>query len=702
MLETLMAELPEIVYVCDPRTHGLLYLNEAAKAAFGRDGANGSRHCYEVLQGRDTPCEFCRNEELAYDRFRTWEDTNPVTGRHYVLRDKLVDWDGTEARFELAFDMTEKERERARFEHLAKAGDAVVACIKLLSADDDIASSINRSIAAMGEFLEAERMMVLIADDGVMSARFEWCAPNVASLLNRAWNLPLDRLKGRTSLVASPGPLIVQNTEELRREFPRETVVLGEAGIERLAVVPLVINGKLIGLLEVDNPPLESLDDVGSPLVAFGHFVSSTMKRDAERKRIELLTWRDALTGVGSRPAFYRDYQQGPFSRIGVVEVDADGMRLINAREGREAGDELLVRMADLLAEAFGRHRLYRVGDDEFVVAVVGVEEASFVATAIALSRKFDAEGVTASLGYAWRDECSDIRELVIEADQKMKRAKEGRSRARASGWNPADAVGASALIRPGGAAEAIANGAMAVHVQPQVSSVDRRVLGVESLVRYTDPLSGGSIPPSSFIPALEDMNEVSVIDYFVLERTCEAVADWRARGLVDDAFSAAVNFSRRTVEAPGFAQKVGQVTKDYGLPPHAIEVEVTESARENDSQGMRNVVNDLRQAGFRVAIDDFGVDNANVSLFASMRFDVLKIDGSLVKDIEDDEWKSSIVSAVVSLCNHLGIDSVVECVEWESQFALLQSMKCTRIQGFLTGRPVPIEEFERACLLAS
>ena len=372
-----------------------------------------------------------------------------------------------------------------------------------------------------------------------------------------------------------------------------------------------------------------------------------------------------------------------------------DEIRLVNVTKGREAGDALLVTVADKLAEAYGRERVYRTGDDEFVAIVTDVDEAAFVSDALALSRRLDAQKVPVTLGYAWQQTCLDVRSIANEVDEKLKQMKQMRARARSAGWKPWEESGAGTLLRPGGAAEAVAKGAVSIHVQPQVDQ-DDQVVSAEALVRYADPETGELVPPLTYIPALEDMGEVSVIDFHVLDLVCDLLVRWRACGYVDDGFSVATNFSRRTAEDAGFIERVVSVVAEHGLPPSCIEVEITESARESDSQELTVVVNRLREEGFRVAIDDFGVDNANVSLFASMRISTLKLDQSLVDCIGSNEWGAAIVESIVRLCADLDVTTVAEGVESPEQLALLRAMGCARIQGFLTGRPVTVEAFER------
>lgn len=649
-----------------------------------------------MLQGLEEPCPFCTNDVLGHESFYSWEITNPLTNRHYLLRDKLITWRGRESRIEIAFDLTEKEEERARFAYLATAGETVVECIKRLSENEDTLAAINGALALMGGVLDADRTYVFAIHEDRMNNIAEWCAPGVEPEIHLLQNLPLSLIDRWRLAFSAHKPMIIEQVEGLKRTSPEEYDILSLQGIDSLVAVPLESDGELLGYLGVDNPNMGKADDIAAPLMSLAYFMSSTMQRERERHVLEMRTWGDMLTNVHSRTAFYRDYGADPLRRVGLVEADVDEIRLVNVTKGREAGDALLVTVADKLAEAYGRERVYRTGDDEFVAIVTDVDEAAFVSDALALSRRLDAQKVPVTLGYAWQQTCLDVRSIANEVDEKLKQMKQMRARARSAGWKPWEESGAGTLLRPGGAAEAVAKGAVSIHVQPQVDQ-DDQVVGAEALVRYADPETGELVPPLTYIPALEDMGEVSVIDFHVLDLVCDLLVRWRACGYVDDGFSVATNFSRRTAEDAGFIERVVSVVAEHGLPPSCIEVEITESARESDSQELTVVVNRLREEGFRVAIDDFGVDNANVSLFASMRISTLKLDQSLVDCIGSNDWGAAIVESIVRLCADLDVTTVAEGVESPEQLALLRAMGCARIQGFLTGRPVTVEAFEPA-----
>lgn len=406
--------------------------------------------------------------------------------------------------------------------------------------------------------------------------------------------------------------------------------------------------------------------------------------------------WVDNLTGVGSRAAFYRDITSSDTS-VGLAIVDVDGMSAINEQFGRVEGDRVLSRIANKLADMIGGQNVYRIGDDEFAVVVYGDARAEFVARAMDTARSLDKEGLAASLGYAWEHQPEEIATLVYGAVRHMRQAKRARALSRTTGWDPLLESSLSSLLQPQGAAAAVLAGDFVVWMQPQVDPSTRCVIGAEALVRYVDSITGAMIPPYIFIGPLEDMGEIADVDFFVFDRVCATTAKFERLGITDCRLSA--NFSRRTIEAPNFADRVEEIAAAYGVNSVSIEIEVTESAREADPEGLGNIVSDLRHRGFPVAIDDFGTDNANLSLFSTLEFDVLKLDKCLIDNVVDNVRVRRVIESVMRMCAELGIESVAEGVEKQDQLDVMRAAGCTRIQGYLTGRPMPLPDFEKLVL---
>lgn len=695
-MDSLLDGLSELVYISDPATYELLYINKAGKDMYGFDAVGGSRRCYEVLQGRTSPCPFCANDRLDDNAFHEWEFENPIVKRHYLLRDRLINWKGRCARLEIAFDITEQECEKEKFKLLAAANELNVDCIRVLE-NEQLDAAIDIVLRMLGEFLQADRTYVFEVERDRMSNVHEWLAPDVPSRI-RSTGLPSSssidawgEYFGRNEAVILDA---VSSLAEKGRRAERDA--LSAQGVESLVAVPLEIDGRFVGCLGADNPGRGRLEIVEKPLMGLASFISASMKRTMAQRQVDYLTWKDGLTGVFSRSAFHRDYDHGVFESVGFFLADADRLAVLNRERGRAEGDVLLRGIASCMEAVFGES-VYRIGDDEFCAVVRSLDYEAFNRLTRAALRRFDEKELLVSAGSAWSEHCNDITSLLDTAGDRMRRAKLGRHRAVDMGIDLAQDAAVGNLVRPGGAEEAVAAGLLDIFLMPQVSTRTGQLVGAEALIRYLDPVRGIEAQPASFIPALEDMGEIPYVDFYALSRACETVARWVREG--GPVVPIAVNFSRMTVGVEGFADIVRDTVASYDVDPALIEIEVTESARGRGGLQLREVADELRGSGFRVAIDDFGVDNANVSLFVQLDFDVLKMDRSLIGDSDEMDRTMRVVSGLATLCEDLQVESVAEGIETEQQLEALKSTGCTRAQGFFIGRPAPIEEFERTFL---
>ncbi|MEG1167535.1 MAG: sensor domain-containing phosphodiesterase [Gordonibacter sp.] len=698
MTDELLSGLSELVYVSDVETYELLYLNKPGLKLFGSEGIERGDACYRVLQGREEPCPFCTNSKLSFDAFYEWEHTNEVTKQHYLLRDKLVSWRGRMVRLEVAFDVTEQVNERAQYRFLAEAGNMAIACVKVLEKDGDIGVALNEVLGMLGAFLEADRTYMFRLRSQGVSNTHEWCKDGVASQIQILQDIPSVLIDYWLEQFSLGRAVIIESVADLAEDRGDERETLSDLGIESLVAAPIEINGDIVGFLGADNPKREGLNAVETPLMGLAYFVSTSVKRAIAQRKVDELTWYDTLTQTRSRAAFHRDFDQGAFAGVGFALVDADRLSVINREQGRAVGDEVLCSISSCLHEVFG-DTVYRIGDDEFCSIAADIDYKQFAQKAESAMQLLLDKGLPASLGSAWNEKCTDTIGLLDLAGERMRSAKRGRHRAIDLGVDLASDAAVSNLLRPGGAQEAVESGMFTVCLMPQSSGETGRIIAAEALIRYHNPLKGLQALPASFVPALEDMGEISAIDFFALSEACATVSRWQQQG--KDAIPLAVNFSRCTIGDAGFVERVAKTVAFYGIDPSFIEIEITESTRERSDELLRSVINGLRSKGFRVAIDDFGVENANFSLFIQLAFDVLKIDKSLVWGLGVEERTMQVIRGLVTLCNDLGIETIAEGIETEEQHDALREAGCTRAQGYRIGKPCSIAEFEQRFLCA-
>ena len=224
------------------------------------------------------------------------------------------------------------------------------------------------------------------------------------------------------------------------------------------------------------------------------------------------------------------------------------------------------------------------------------------------------------------------------------------------------------------------------LYYQPVVNLRDNRITGCEALLRWHHP-KRGLVSPTEFIPVAEETGLITQIGEWVLRTACAEAANW------PDDIKIAVNVSPVQFTARNLVQTVVNALATSGLSPHRLELEITEAVLIRDDEAALAVLSQLRQLGVRIAMDDFGTGYSSLSYLQRFPFDKIKIDRSFIKDIAEGGGSPTIVQAVVTIARSRNITTVAEGVETKEQLAVLCSLGCTEMQGYLFSRPVPVQD---------
>ena len=242
---------------------------------------------------------------------------------------------------------------------------------------------------------------------------------------------------------------------------------------------------------------------------------------------------------------------------------------------------------------------------------------------------------------------------------------------------------------------EAMKTGELQAYYQPQYDAITSKLKSAEALVRWVKK-DGTVIPPSEFIPELEENGGVAEVDWHVLEEVCRLLARQKTEG--GKQVPVSVNFSRHHVREKDFAERLSAVADKYGIEHSLLEAEITESAMVNESAGIRDWVISIRKAGFSVAIDDFGSGLSSLSFVKDIPADVLKIDRSLLSLNCENEKERIVLESIFYFANRLRMTTVAEGVETREQLEFLRTCDCRKIQGFIFARPMSAEDYLELC----
>ena len=670
---SLLNEISELVYVSDPETYELLFVNQTGCQTLHLENYKHKK-CYEVLQGKTSPCEFCTNDRLCDDNFYTWEFTNPSIGRHFLLKDKIIQWRGKTARMEIAFDITERELQKQELKNMLDVQTLITNCVRMLYAVDDLDQTINAVLTQIGEFLVSDRAYVFEIKDELMNNTHEWT-----------------------------DCIIIDDVEQLQKTNPAAYATLHAQEITSLIAAPIFLDNKLAGYIGIDNYDSEKIKNSSYLLLSMSIFLSYAIRHRNHVDMLHRLSYHDLLTNALNRNAFMdvlSQFRPGQYASAGIIYIDINGMKEINDFYGHHQGDKILITTVAKVFNLFKPDELFRIGGDEFVIITYDLTETDFYEKFNLLRNIFCEKTnlpFSIATGSCWVKSPSDLNSLLQQADsamytdkKKFYYGKEKTSRYRHNLDDILNLANYSALQ------EALTAGQFCIYFQPKISLDTEEFIGSEALIRYINQ-AGEIIAPNNFIPILEEARLIKMLDLYVFEEVCKQINIWKERKMRVKPVS--INLSRSTLSYHFLADQLLALITKHNIDISLLELEVTETAEVDNQLVFSQALEKLKEYGFSISIDDFGVRNASLSLFTTINFDILKLDRSLVKTLAQNQKARILIRSLAVICSDLGIKLIAEGVETLEQLDILKELRCNEVQGYLFSKPLPLNDFENKYL---
>lgn len=699
---SLLNEISELVYVSDPETYELLFVNQTGCQTLHLENYKHKK-CYEILQGKTSPCEFCTNDRLCDDNFYTWEFTNPSIGRHFLLKDKIIQWRGKTARMEIAFDITERELQKQKLKNMLDVQTLITNCVRMLYAVDDLDQTINAVLTQIGEFLVSDRAYVFEIKDELMNNTHEWTAPGISPQLEKLQQLDLSLISDWLPFFEKNDCIIIDDVEQLQKTNPAAYATLHAQEITSLIAAPIFLDNKLAGYIGIDNYDSEKIKNSSYLLLSMSIFLSYAIRHRNHVDMLHRLSYHDLLTNALNRNAFMdvlSQFRPGQYASAGIIYIDINGMKEINDFYGHHQGDKILITTVAKVFNLFKPDELFRIGGDEFVIITYDLTETDFYEKFNLLRNIFCEKTnlpFSIATGSCWVKSPSDLNSLLQQADsamytdkKKFYYGKEKTSRYRHNLDDILNLANYSALQ------EALTAGQFCIYFQPKISLDTEEFIGSEALIRYINQ-AGEIIAPNNFIPILEEARLIKMLDLYVFEEVCKQINIWKERKLRVKPVS--INLSRSTLSYHFLADQLLALITKHNIDISLLELEVTETAEVDNQLVFSQALEKLKEYGFSISIDDFGVRNASLSLFTTINFDILKLDRSLVKTLAQNQKARILIRSLAVICSDLGIKLIAEGVETLEQLDILKELRCNEVQGYLFSKPLPLNDFENKYL---
>jgi diguanylate cyclase (GGDEF)-like protein/PAS domain S-box-containing protein len=493
----------------------------------------------------------------------------------------------------------------------------------------------------------------------------------------------------------------------------RDELLEGEH--KSLGCFPLMVGGRATAVFALYAAETNAFDEGEARLLAeLAGNISFALDHVGKQERLTYLAYYDELTGLANRRLFLERAAQliraatAAKSKVALGIIDLERFKNINQSLGRPSGDALLRQVADWFTHRVGDASLLaHLGADQFAVLFPDVNlegglgrlmeqtTEDFKRHPFRLSDTVVYMGAKVGLTL-YPDDGTDVDLLLRNAEAALRKAKAAGERYLFYAQRMTETVvvrlNLEHLLR-----EAVDQGQFVLYYQPKVNQSTDKLTGAEALIRWNDP-RGELVLPGKFISVLEESGLIHEVGRWALQQAISDYLRWRSLGLT--AVRVSVNVSALQLRNRSFIDEVKQA---IGVDPAAaagLELEITESVIMEDVRHTADSLRSIRAMGVSIAIDDFGTGFSSLAYLSRLSADTLKIDRSFVQEMTVGQQGVLLVAAIINLAHSLKLKVVAEGVETEEQAAMLRSMGCDELQGYLFGRPTPSAMFESRYLV--
>jgi len=520
---------------------------------------------------------------------------------------------------------------------------------------------MNDVLGTVRDYYDAEYAYYIEKEQDDIETIYEWCAENVEWQRDR---LKLMSFEQQPKWMKEEITDTTADSYSVFRQISDDTTAI-------LAVVGVHRGGCTLDLMRALLP-----------------YIPQAIALQKMQKQQEYLSYHDDLTGLLNRNSlvdYLANVDAGSLKSLGALSVDINGLKNFNKEFGRDYGDEVVIRVGEVLQEYFHSADVYRLTGDEYLVLADNISYEEFTKQIYAAHTKLDniSLGLVA-MGYAWEKVDIDTDKLVSNAEVMMRDEKKKYYKNLKKGHH--EPIIKQDLL------EDLEQGNFIVCLVPKIETETGRVAGAEAVVRYHHK-DLGIVDPGKYINLLEETKLSHYLDLYVFEEVCKTLHRWELEDL--PMIPVAVNFAGATLKQESIADRMLHLIEKYHVLCEYLEVEVSESGNDMNQEMLAETSSKIRKGNVRVILDHFGAKDSSFSILSLMEFDSLKIDKSLITNIVGNMRSRIVAQAVIDICRQLGATVQASGVETQDQLNVLKELGCDYAQGALFNKPITIDTFE-------
>lgn len=582
--------------------------------------------------------------------------------------------------------------------------------IEILFESKEYNSSIQLILSMLGNYFKVDHISLAERNEELncSTVTYQWCLEEENNSIKKD-SFTDEDLKNYMQLFNSEGVFCCYDIDELKQGSYKIWKTKAENGVKALLEYALVDNGELKGFFTLESFHTITIWNQGdiNSFMLIAKILSAYLMKLRTAEQSERYVTIDSLTNIWNfskfsmEAAYYLASKQNKNSAL--ISLDIRNFKYFNDQFGYEEGNTILILFSNALKEELKeKEMLARVSADQFIVLLQFETKTELQQRVTMLLEKLShlqclnlknyKLAVICGV-YIIRPEDREISTIVDRANIARKTEKKSHKSIAAYYNDEMERQLLAIKLIEDSMEEALANNEFFVVYQPKFKLSNSTITGAEALIRWNSP-SMGQIYPDSFIPIVEKNGFVIELDFFVLNQVCSKISEWRKNKGKDICIS--VNFSRLHVALKDSLKRAEEIVDKWQLPHHLIEIEITESVFSNDADELLAYIIKLREAGFRIAMDDFGAGYSSLNLLKDLPLDVLKLDRNFFRHDKITRQEKIVVTNVVRMARQLGISIVTEGVETQEQADFLMEVGCETAQGYLFAKPMPVEEFEK------